>query len=254
MPKLSYAQEVATLQETVAAVRSRADVLPPLALTAADEIEATIAEIKALKGRQQAYVAELKVTVEAKQAAMARGMVAARYIRACSVLVYGRKNARLTHFGIRIRRRPRRKAGTAIPAVTAPAPNAQDHLEGRHREIPDAGTQTQVTASPVCRDGADLTAAPDEVWIARSGRANRTAIGGDARTIGGKVDPMGEKGSGDGGNARTVGTTVSPVGAFVTPAGAEASEARGNASAPGGKAQTAGGNLRTDPKAVSLAA
>lgn len=32
MPKLSYAQEVAALEEALAALRSRADVVPPLAL------------------------------------------------------------------------------------------------------------------------------------------------------------------------------------------------------------------------------
>jgi hypothetical protein len=36
MPKLSYAQEVAALEETLAAVRSNAEVLPPLALAVAD--------------------------------------------------------------------------------------------------------------------------------------------------------------------------------------------------------------------------
>ena len=39
MPKQSYAQEVATLEETVAAARSIANVLPPLALTVAGEAE-----------------------------------------------------------------------------------------------------------------------------------------------------------------------------------------------------------------------
>jgi|GraSoiStandDraft_8_1057269.scaffolds.fasta_scaffold123677_2 hypothetical protein len=38
MPKLSYVQEVAALEETVAAVRARADILPALALTVADEL------------------------------------------------------------------------------------------------------------------------------------------------------------------------------------------------------------------------
>lgn len=37
MPKQSYAQEVAALEETVAAARSRADVLPPLALVVASQ-------------------------------------------------------------------------------------------------------------------------------------------------------------------------------------------------------------------------
>jgi hypothetical protein len=127
-----------------AAARSIANVLPPLALTVADEVEAQIAVIKELKSRQRVYAAEHRGVAAAKRAAMARGMVAARDIRACAVLVYGPKDARITRFGIRIRRRPVRKART---------------------EIPDAGVQVQVQASPVCQDEPDLTAVLDEVRI-----------------------------------------------------------------------------------------
>jgi hypothetical protein len=49
MPKLSYAQEVAALKEVLAAVRASAAILPPLALSAADELAEQIAEIKKLK-------------------------------------------------------------------------------------------------------------------------------------------------------------------------------------------------------------
>ena len=69
-------------------------------------------------------------------------MVAARDIRACVVLVYGPKDARITRFGLRIRRRPARKTGT---------------------EIPDARVQVQVQARPVYQDEADLPAVLDEV-------------------------------------------------------------------------------------------
>ncbi len=116
MPKQSYAQEVAALEETVAAARSLAGVLPPLALTVAGEVAAQIAVIKELKRRQRAYAAEHREVAAAKRAAMARGMVAARDIRACVVLVYGPKDARITRFGLRIRRGPARMAATASPA------------------------------------------------------------------------------------------------------------------------------------------
>ena len=118
MPKMSYAEEVAALEETVAAVRAKADVLPPLALTVADELAAQIDEIKALKHQQQACSAEGKVTTAALNAAIARGMAVARDIRSYAVLAYGPKNARLAHFGIRLRRRPQRKAGS--PPEVAP--------------------------------------------------------------------------------------------------------------------------------------
>jgi hypothetical protein len=94
MPKESYAQTVTALEEIVAAVRSLAGVLPPLALTVADKIEAQIAGIKELKRRQRVYVAEHREVAAAKRAAIARGMVAARDIRACIVLVFGPRDAR----------------------------------------------------------------------------------------------------------------------------------------------------------------
>ena len=120
MPKLSYAQEIADLEGLVAAARSVADRLPPLALTVAGQIETQIATLKELKKRQRAYVAEQKVTTEALHAVIARGTVAARDIRAYVVLVYGTKHGRLTQFGIQVRRRPRRKAAEA-PSPTRDA-------------------------------------------------------------------------------------------------------------------------------------
>ena len=156
MPKLSYAQEVADLEETLAALRSRADVMPPLALKVGEELAEQIAEIKKLKERQRAYAAERMAVTEALGTVITRGMAEARYIRACVVLLYGRKSGRLVQFGIRIRRRPRRKA-----------------------ESPAA-----VEASPLGHGEVASAAARDAAWTAHAARANVAAIGGEADRIG----------------------------------------------------------------------
>jgi hypothetical protein len=226
MPKLSYAQEVAALEETLAAVRASADVLPPLALTVADELAEQIAEIKALKGRQRFYAAEGKVVTQALNAEIAGGMVQARYIRACAVLLYGPKNARLTQFGIRLRRRPRRKAG--IPP--------------------------EVAANPLGRGEEVAAAALDAAWTAHAGRAgdaeNRAellAVGGDAGRIGGKAAGVGENAAGD--RAR-----VQPVGGFPAGVGGPTSGDGENALATRGKAQGVGATLQTNRGAAIRAA
>ncbi|HEY2293869.1 MAG TPA: hypothetical protein VGM86_24455 [Thermoanaerobaculia bacterium] len=156
MPKLSYAQEVADLEEILAALRSRADVLPPLALKVGEELAEQIAQIKALKARQRAYAAERMAVTEALNDAISHGMAEARYIRACAVLLYGPKSGRLVQFGIRIRRRPRRK--TENPAA--------------------------VEANPAGHGEVASTAARDAAWTAHAGRANVAAIRGEAGRIG----------------------------------------------------------------------
>ena len=78
MPKQSYAKEVADLEEALAALRSRADVMPPLALKVGEELAEQIAQIKALKERQRAYAAEGMAVTEALNAEIARGMMIAR--------------------------------------------------------------------------------------------------------------------------------------------------------------------------------
>jgi hypothetical protein len=233
MPKESYAQTVTTLQEAVAATRSLAGVLPPLALTVADKIEAQIAVTKDLKSRQRTYAAEHREVAAAKRAAMARGMVAARDIRACVVLVFGPRDARITQFGMRLRRRPTRKGGTASP---------------------DARARAQVQASPVCPNEDGSTAVLDEAWISHTTRANGAAIGGEAAAMRGNADPVRGNEENGGGNAQTVGASGAPVRAVAAAVGAEAFDDGGNASAPGGNSQAAGGNLETDPEAASLAA
>jgi len=126
MPKQSYAQEVADLEEALAALRSRADVMPPLALKVGEELAEQIAQIKALKERQRAYAAEGMAVTEALNAEITHGMMIARYIRACAVLVYGPKSGRLVQFGIRIRRRPRRKVES--PAAVEANPLGHDEV------------------------------------------------------------------------------------------------------------------------------
>jgi hypothetical protein len=146
MPKLSFAQTVAELQETADAVRSNAGILPSFLLGGADEIEAQIAEMKELKGLQRAYAAELKATIEAKRIAMARGIETARYMRDAIRYLYGRKNARIGQFGIRLRRRPRRKAGPIskpLPRRQKPRRPRRGRLRPRGRSVRRLGRRSR---------------------------------------------------------------------------------------------------------------
>lgn len=86
----------------------------------ADELAEQLAEIKKLKERQRFYAAEGRAATEALGAVITRGLAEARYIRSCAVLLYGPKSGRLAQFGIRIRRRPRRKAESAAAAEASP--------------------------------------------------------------------------------------------------------------------------------------
>jgi hypothetical protein len=219
MPKLSYAQEIATMEEALAGLRSMADVMPPLALALGEELAAQIVEIKALKARQRAYAADRMAVTEALHATYDRGMAKARWIRACAVLVYGPKSGRLVQLGIRIRRRPRRKA-----------------------ESPSA-----VATNPVGHNEVVSTAVPYAAWTAHAGRADVAAIGGEAAS-------GGENAAGFGGNATSDGAAAPPVGAFPAWVGAETSEIRGNVPKIRGNAQAVGGNVPARPKAVSRAA
>ncbi|HEY4587726.1 MAG TPA: hypothetical protein VII86_00780 [Thermoanaerobaculia bacterium] len=219
MPKLSYAQEIAALEETLAALRSMADVMPPLALALGEELAAQIVEIKALKTRQRAYAAERMAVTEALHDAYARGMASARWMRAYAVLVHGPKSGRLVQFGIRIRRRPRRKA-----------------------ESPAA-----VAANPVGPVEVASAAARDAAWTAHAGRADVAAIGGEADRVGGDA-------AGFGGNAAFDGGTAPPDGAFPACGGASASADGGNAPKIRGNAQAVGANVPASPEAAARAA
>jgi len=123
MPKLSFAQEIARLEGEMARVRSNAQVLPPLALAVADELEGHIAALKEIKLEQQAYRAASMAKTEELMSLIRRGELAARELRAYVVLALGTKDRRLSQFGIQIRRRRRRKARRAPATASKPASN-----------------------------------------------------------------------------------------------------------------------------------
>jgi hypothetical protein len=233
MPKQSYAQEVADLEAVLAAVRASAEILPPLALSVAEELAEQIAEIKRLKERQRFYAAEGRVATQALASVIPRGMADARYIRACAVLLYGPKNARLTQFGIRLRRRPRRRTRDPLEAAANPA--------GRREET--------------------AAAAPDAAWTAHAGRAGDTengaevqAVGGDAGQIGAEDGRIGGKAAAVGGSAAGNRAPVQPHGGFPAGVGGLAPGDGANALAIRGKAQDIGATLPTSQGAVIRAA
>ena len=123
MPKLSFAQQVARLEGELARTRSNAQVLPPLALAVADELEGHIAALKEIKLEQQAYRAASLAKTEELMSLISRGELAARELRAYIVLALGTKDARLSQFGIQVRRRRRRKVRRAPATVSTPAAN-----------------------------------------------------------------------------------------------------------------------------------
>jgi hypothetical protein len=184
-----------------------------------EELAAQIAEIKRLKERQRFYAAEGMVATAAMQAVIASGMAAAREVRACAVLLYGPKNPRLKQFGIRIRRRPRRKA--AIPHEVA------------------------TEASGAARDAA---------WTAHAARANVDAVGGEALERGAEAGREGGNGAEMGGNAPAVRAEAPPVRAFAACSGAAASGDRGNASEGRGNAQVGGANPPASQRPAARAA
>jgi hypothetical protein len=228
MPKLSFAQTVVELRETVAAVRSMADVLPKLALRVADDLEAQVATIQELKSRQRTYVVELKRIAEAKQAAIARGRVTARDIRACAVLVYGPRSARLAQFQIRFLRRPSHRTEDAPQVPSAPSANARNQIGDRCAEIMHA---------------------PNEVWKTRTARANGVAAGAEVQPVGGNADRVGGNSSVLGGNTGTARANAAPVGMIAAAGGGWDGADRGNASALRANPQEAGGNLAASPAA-----
>lgn len=110
MPKVSYVQMIEELESTVTLVRLNADVVPELALTVADELEARVATIKEMKQEQRSLLsAQMEKTAELA-AVVAEGTKNARQIRAFAALVFCHKRQPvLSQFGLRDRRRPRRK-------------------------------------------------------------------------------------------------------------------------------------------------
>jgi hypothetical protein len=123
MPKLSFAQQIDRLEGELARARSNAQVLPPLALAVANELEGHIAALKEIKLEQQAYLAASMARTEELMSLIRRGELAARELRAYVVLALGTKDPRLSQFGIQIRRRRRRKVRRAPATVSTPAAN-----------------------------------------------------------------------------------------------------------------------------------
>jgi hypothetical protein len=206
MPKQSFAQEIADLESTLAAVRSNAGRFPPLVHTVAGELEAQIAEIKDLKHRQQVYFAEQIATTAALTAEFGRGTRAARDIRAYVLLAFGPKNPRITGFGIRIRRRPRRRPQAAPPALPGPL-----------ADVPEA-----------------FDAAQQERRTARPARANDAENGASVRGIWGNAGRNGGDGPGLGGNDPGLWAAAQPLGAVTARHGGVASGDRGDATSAGG--------------------
>ncbi|MFL6264121.1 MAG: hypothetical protein ACJ76Y_30925 [Thermoanaerobaculia bacterium] len=226
MPKQSYAQEVADLEEVLAAVRASAEILPPLVLSAAEELAEQIAEIKRHKERQRSYAAEGMVATAAMDPVIARGTADARYIRACAVLLHGRKSGRLAQFGIRPRRRPRRKIGDSPEAI----------------------------ANPLGHPEETAVAAPDAAWPACAGRADDTengaevlAGGGGAGLVGGKAAAPGEEAAGGRAPVQAVRGFPAGFGELPSGGGEKALVARG-------EAQGSGATLQTDRGAAIRAA
>lgn len=180
MPKLSYAQEIAAMEEALASLRSMADVMPPLALALGEELAARIVEIKALKARQRGYAAERMAVTRALHNAYADGMAHARWIRACAVLVHGPKSGRLAQFGIRVRRRPRRKAHAEranVAAMGGEACRSRGDAAGSGGEAASDGGTAPPVGAPPARLGASASA---EGGDAPEIRANAPSVGGNA--------------------------------------------------------------------------
>jgi hypothetical protein len=161
MPKLSFAQEMYEMERVVAAARSNVGILPDpdLALTLADQLAAIIAEAKELKGRQQALLAAQMVKTEEMAVLIQRGTWVVRRLRAYILLVLGTKHAQLTQFGIRLRRRPRRKAAKPSAKATEPAVSIRDDRpeDRRSRAIvePDGATVAEVGGTVLQLGGED---------------------------------------------------------------------------------------------------
>jgi hypothetical protein len=185
MPKLSFAQEMYEMERVVAAARSNVCILPDpdLALTLADQLAAIIAEAKELKSRQQTLLAAQMVKTEEMAVLIQRGTWVVRRLRAYILLVLGTRHAQLTQFGIRLRRRPRRKA------AEPPASIRDDRPEDRRQRAiaePDGATVAEIGGTVLQLGGEDSGLGAD---IA--------SLGAAASPEGGAVPPPGGTAAGD---------------------------------------------------------
>ena len=117
MPKVSYEQALAEMEGALAIVRANAGRLLPLAIQVADELEARIAEVKAMKIEQEDLLAKRTLKTEELMSVIAQGNLAARHLRGFVVLALGSRHPLLKQFGIGIRGRRRRKARKASAPV-----------------------------------------------------------------------------------------------------------------------------------------
>jgi hypothetical protein len=112
MPKVSFVQDLTEMESVLGVTRSNAGQLPPLAQQVAGELEGYIAELKAIKAKQEGLVAQRMVATAELASIIAQGNLVARKLRAYVVLALGTKHPLLSQFGIGIRGRRRRRART----------------------------------------------------------------------------------------------------------------------------------------------
>ncbi len=188
MPKLSFAQEMYEMERVVGAARSNAGLLPDFSQDVADQLEALIAEAKAVKAQQQALLAAQMVKTEELAPLIRRGKWAARRLRAYVMLELGTRHAQLTQFGIRLRRRPRRKARVASEADSKERPagrRSRAIVRAEGAAIPEIGgidlrLGGEDFGDRAVDSGLGATAAPER-GTAAGPRATASAIGGDAQ-------------------------------------------------------------------------
>jgi len=110
MPKVSHEQALAEMEGVLGAVRANAGRLLPLATQVADNLEARIAEIKAMRIEQEDLLAMRILKTGELMSLIAQGNRAARDLRAFVVLALGTRHPLLKQFGIGIRGRRSRGA------------------------------------------------------------------------------------------------------------------------------------------------
>ncbi|HKI05864.1 MAG TPA: hypothetical protein VKK31_28040 [Thermoanaerobaculia bacterium] len=167
MPKLSYDQQIARLEGTLALVRSNAGSFPPLALAVADDLERTIAEIKATKVRQQALFSAQMAKTDELASVVRRGTLAARELSSYVVLALGTKDARLSTFGIRVRGRRRRKVQSRSGNASEPLADGGQPLEDALEASGDAGRLSATSSETL---GESPGAKPDNAGPSEDSR------------------------------------------------------------------------------------
>lgn len=123
----SFADMVHDWQTLLVAVRDNAEVLPNIEPQRA-ALEAALAEVSAIKARQNAHVASRQEATQELKAALVKGRELAIALRGAVKANLGPKSERLVQFRVApLRRRPRRaktdeQPAESQPPVPAPAP------------------------------------------------------------------------------------------------------------------------------------